>query len=273
MAASPQQPVFRFAPSPNGRLHLGHALSALTNERMAREAGGRLLLRIEDVDTVRARAEHVAAIRADLEWLGIGFEAEPRRQSEHLAAYGAALARLERDGFAYPSTISRKEIAALAHAPGWPRDPEGAPLPPPRALGDASAPHAIRLDMARAAAAAGPLAWNESGAAHVADPAAWGDVVLKSRDGIFAYHLAVVVDDAAQGVTHVVRGRDLFAATAIHRVLQTLLGLPAPAYHHHRLILDEGGEKLSKSRDAPTLASLREAGVTPAEIRARLGFG
>jgi glutamyl-Q tRNA(Asp) synthetase len=282
-------PVFRFAPSPNGYLHLGHALSALLNADLARAAGGRLLLRIEDIDEARCRPEFEAAIYEDLAWLGIAWEQPVRRQSEHYDDYRAALAKLEGQGLIYPSFESRAEIAALvaereAKLQGvWPRDPDGAPLYP----GDAKAmspaeraariaaggPYALRLDMPAAIARAGKLTWTESGEGAVtADPAAWGDVSLARKDTPTSYHLAVVVDDAAQGVTDVVRGRDLFHATGVHRLLQALLGLPAPRYHHHRLILDADGRKLSKSTAATGLRELRAQGAGPADIRRLVGL-
>jgi glutamyl-Q tRNA(Asp) synthetase len=290
-------PVFRFAPSPNGTLHLGHALSALLNADMAKAAGGRLLLRIEDIDKARCRPEFEAAIYEDLAWLGIEWEKPVWRQSEHTDDYRAALARLDAMGLVYPSFESRAEIAALVverekKAP-WPRDPDGVPL----YLGTARTmplakrarrmaspePYALRLDMAAATARAGPLTWNESGqgpagetgtvaADPAANPAIWGDVILARKDTPTSYHLAVSVDDAAQGVTEVVRGRDLFHATSVHRLLQALLGFPAPRYHHHRLILDAGGNKLSKSTAATGLRELRAAGATPAEIRRLVGL-
>ncbi len=286
-------PTFRFAPSPNGYLHLGHALSALLNADMARAAGGRLLLRIEDIDQTRCRPEYEQAIIDDLAWLGIAWDAPVRRQSAHLDDYRAALARLEAQGLLYPSFESRAEIAALVtEREGdrpWPRDPDGAPIYPgdaksiPQAERQrrlaAGAPYALRLDMAAAIAWAGALTWTESGegpagetGAVPANAAAWGDVVLARKEAPTSYHLAVVVDDALQGVTHVVRGQDLFHATAVHRVLQALLGLPAPAYHHHRLVLDEGGKKLSKSTRATGLRALRDEGASPAEIRRIVGL-
>lgn len=280
------QPVFRFAPSPNGYLHLGHALSALINADMARAAGGRLLLRIEDIDETRCRPEFEQAIYDDLAWLGIAWEKPVRRQSEHYDDYRAALARLEADDLIYPSFESRSEIAALVaarerHAP-WPRDPDGVPvypgasrsLPPSERARRMAAgePYALRLDMQAAIGRAGPLSWIESGAnpsggTVAAAPAEWGDVVLARKDVPTSYHLAVVIDDARQGVTHVVRGLDLSRATAVHRLLQELLGLPAPAYHHHRLVVDEAGRKLSKSTLATGLRELRGQGMTPTDIR------
>lgn len=286
-------PVFRFAPSPNGYLHLGHALSALLNFEMARAAGGRLLLRIEDIDETRCRPEYEQAILDDLAWLGIVWERPVRRQSEHLDDYRTALARLEAQGLLYPSFESRAEIAALVAARDrqgrWPRDPDGAPvypgnvnamLPAERQRRVAAGErYALRLDMTSAIARAGTMAWTETGQGPNGEtgvvsvsPAAWGDVVLARKETPTSYHLSVVVDDALQGVTDVVRGQDLFAATGVHRLLQTLLGLPAPAYRHHRLLLDADGRKLSKSTQATGLRELRAQGVTPADIRRMVGL-
>lgn len=284
-------PVFRFAPSPNGYLHLGHALSALMNFDMARATGGRLLLRIEDIDTARCRSEFETAIYEDLAWLGIAWEAKVRRQSEHLDAYRRALARLEADGLLYPAFESRAEIAAQIAATSWPRDPDGAPLYPGsgRMLSPAERerriaagePYALRLDMAAALARVDALGlrWSETGAgpdgetgAVAAAPARWGDVVLGRKETPTSYHLAVAIDDAGQGVTHVVRGRDLFWSTSVHRLLQALLDLPVPVYHHHRLVLDADGRKLSKSTQATALRMLRREGVTAAEIRRLVGL-
>jgi glutamyl-Q tRNA(Asp) synthetase len=286
--------VLRFAPSPNGYLHLGHALSALINLDLARAAGGRLLLRIEDIDATRCRPEYEAAIYQDLAWLGIAWEQPVRRQSRHFDDYRAALARLEAQGLVYASFESRGEIARLVaeRGPSWPRDPDGAPLYPGnaqtlpeaerRARMQSGEPFALRLDMARAVAQADALSFVETGAAGedgaaadetiVADPLRWGDVVLARKEVPTSYHLAVAVDDALQGVTHVVRGQDLLPATSVHRLLQHLLGLPAPRYHHHRLILDAEGRKLSKSTQATALRSLRAAGMTAADIRKAVGL-
>ncbi len=284
-------PTFRFAPSPNGFLHLGHALSALLNFDMARMARGRLLLRIEDIDRARCRPEYEDAIYQDLAWLGIAWEQPVRRQSEHFDDYRAALARLDAQGLVYPSFASRADVAALvdARGPQWPRDPDGAPLYPGTgktlsvaertARIAAGEPYAFRLDMVAAVAHTGALTWAEieSGPQRVSDsvaanPAAWGDVVLARRDAPTSYHLAVVVDDALQGVTQVVRGQDLFWSTSVHRLLQTLLGLPAPEYHHHRLVLDEEGRKLAKSTRATALRELRAEGATPQDIRRIVGL-
>ncbi|HET7803469.1 MAG TPA: tRNA glutamyl-Q(34) synthetase GluQRS [Pseudolabrys sp.] len=286
-------PVFRFAPSPNGYLHVGHALSALLNADMARANNGRLLLRIEDIDTARCRPEYETAIHEDLAWLGVRWEAPVRRQSEHWEDYRRALARLETAGLIYPSFESRSEIVRLVaerelQGP-WPRDPDGAPLYPGNARTmsaadrnrriEAGEPFALRLDMRAAMQRAGTLNWTETGAGPAgetgtvaADPSVWGDVILARKETPTSYHLAVVVDDAAQGGTDVVRGRDLYYATAVHRLLQVLLGLPAPRYHHHRLVLDEAGNKLSKSTQSTGLRELRARGVTPAEVRRLAGL-
>jgi glutamyl-Q tRNA(Asp) synthetase len=287
-------PVFRFAPSPNGYLHLGHAYSALLNFDLARKRNGSFLLRIEDIDATRCRPEYETAICEDLTWLGISWEAPVRRQSDHLADYRAALDRLSGAGLVYPSFESRAEIAQLvaqreADGRRWPRDPDGAPIYPGDAklmseaarerLLAAGAPFALRLDMAAACARAGKLAWTELGHGPngesgrvVAQPQAWGDVILARKETPTSYHLSVVVDDALQGVTEVVRGEDLLHSTGVHRLLQHLLGLPTPVYRHHRLIRDEAGQKLSKSGRATGLRELRSGGATPADIRSLVGL-
>ncbi len=286
-------PVFRFAPSPNGYLHLGHACSALLNLDSARRCGGRFLLRIEDIDPARCRPEFEAAIYQDLAWLGITWETPVRRQSEHLADYRAALEKLTAMGLVYPAFESRAEIAKLvaqreAQAP-WPRDPDGAPLYPGGAkslspdertrLLDSGAPYALRLDMAAACARVPDLAWIEYGegpdgetGAVAARPEGWGDVILARKETPTSYHLSVVIDDALQGVTEVVRGADMFWSTGVHRLLQSLLCYPQPANRHHRLVLDGEGRKLSKSSAATGLRELRAQGATPADIRRQIGL-
>jgi glutamyl-Q tRNA(Asp) synthetase len=281
-------PVFRFAPSPNGYLHLGHAYSALLNFDLARTCGGSFLLRIEDIDAARCRPEYEEAIVQDLAWLGIAWETPVRRQSDHLADYRGAVERLAARGLIYPSFESRAEIANLvaqreAQDP-WPRDPDGAPLYPGTAkslssserarLLKSGAPHALRLDMEAARARTGDLAWVEHGegpggetGSVAAQPQTWGDVILARKDTPTSYHLSVVIDDALQGVTEVVRGQDLFWSTSVHRLLQKLLDLPQPVYRHHRLVLDAAGQKLSKSTKATALRELRTEGATPADIR------
>lgn len=275
--------ITRFAPSPTGPLHLGHAFSALTAWDLAR-AGGRFLLRIEDIDTARCRPAHEAAIHDDLRWLGLDWPQPVMRQSQRRPAYAEALARLEALGVTYRCTCTRGDIRAALAAPQ-----EGAPVLGPdgpvypgtcRGRGHADPGAATRLDMARALTLAGPVAFTETGPLRPGrhDIAAdWlvahiGDVVLARRDIGTSYHLAVTVDDAAQGVTHVVRGIDLFEATPIHRLLQRLLDLPAPDYHHHRLIRDDQGRRLAKRDDARALALYRAEGRSPADIRALVGL-
>lgn len=281
-------PVFRFAPSPNGFLHLGHARSALLIFDLARQSGGRLLLRIEDIDTTRCRPEYEAAIYEDLAWLGIGWEQPVRRQSEHLSLYLDAAERLAWDGLLYPAFESRAEIAQLVkekdEAGVWPRDPDGAPVYPGTAKQlspaererkiQSGAPYALRLDMAAAIARAGTLSWTEQGAGPggetgivAARPEQWGDVILARKETPTSYHLSAVVDDALQGVTDVVRGQDLFWATGVHRLLQELLGLPQPAHRHHALVLDGTGQKLSKSTRSTALRELRASGVSVDDVR------
>jgi glutamyl-Q tRNA(Asp) synthetase len=286
--------TFRFAPSPNGALHLGHAYSALLNRKLARQAGGRLLLRIEDIDTTRSTAQFEAGIHRDLAWLGIEWEKPVRRQSDHFDDYRAALERLIAEGLVYPAFMSRGDIRAFiadsGKAKNWPHDPDGAPLYPAadRALSERErkkriaegAPFAWRLDVEAALKRVGKTpSWQEFADAALsatnrpdAVPQAWGDVVIARRDVPTSYHLAVVVDDALQGVSHVVRGSDLYLATSVQRLLQELLGLPAPRYLHHRLILGPDGRKLSKSQRDTGLATLREAGVSPIEVAAMVGL-
>ncbi|ATE63525.1 tRNA glutamyl-Q(34) synthetase GluQRS [Rhizorhabdus dicambivorans] len=276
-----EMPISRFAPSPTGRLHLGHGFSALCAHDLARSAGGRFLLRIEDIDPIRCRPEHVAGIIEDLAWLGIGWDEPPLFQSQRLPLYADALGRLKAAGLVYPCFCTRARIAAeIAASAAAPHGPDG-PLYPGicRDLPDeeravriaAGEAHAWRLDVAKAAALAGPLSWHDARAGEVAaTPHAHGDVVLARKDAPTSYHLAVTVDDAAQGVTDVVRGEDLFAATHVHRLLQALLALPVPRYHHHALLADEKGERLAKRAGSPTLASMRAEGADPVELVARL---
>jgi glutamyl-Q tRNA(Asp) synthetase len=271
-------PVFRFAPSPNGALHLGHALSALLNAEAARRMGGRMLLRIEDIDGTRSREDLVAAILANLDWLGVAHERPVVRQSMRMGAYAAALERLKRAGLLYRSFASRGAIkAAWAGVTDPPHDPDGALLYPPalKAADQAAAvddprPFAWRLDAEAVERRIGEgLDWqevDEPSRSVSANWRAWGDVVLARKDTPASYHLAVVVDDAAQGVTHVIRGRDLFAATAVHRLMQHVLGLPAPLYLHHRLVLGPDGAKLSKSLKSTSLDALRREGATPEDV-------
>jgi glutamyl-Q tRNA(Asp) synthetase len=277
------QVVTRFAPSPTGLLHLGHAHSALVGWRAARAAGGRFLLRIEDIDQGRCRPEFTDAILRDLAWLGLDWDGAVRVQSEHVADYRAALDRLEALGVLYPCFCTRAAIKAeIARAGGAPHAAEG-PLYPGtcRALRpaeraarlQAGEPWAQRLDVAQAVALIGPLWWQDELAGRVAcEPAAQGDVVLARKDTPTSYHLAVTVDDALQGVSLVTRGADLFAATHIHRLLQALLGLPVPRWRHHPLLVDAAGRRYAKRDRALTLAALRAAGRTPAEVRAMAGF-
>jgi len=280
---TPAPTVTRFAPSPSGRLHLGHAHAALFAARAAKESGGRFLLRIEDIDLGRCTPDFEAAIYQDLAWLGLAWETPVRRQSEHLADYRAALDRLAAMGLLYPCFCTRREIAAeIAAAARAPHGPDG-PLYPGTCRGlseaererrrDAGDPHALRLDVAAAVAASGPLTWHDRGrGTRAAEPALHGDVVLARKDIATSYHLAVTLDDAAQGVTLVTRGEDLLPATHVHRLLQALLGLPVPDWHHHGLIGDATGRRLAKRDDARAIASLRAAGTSPAEVRALAGF-
>jgi glutamyl-Q tRNA(Asp) synthetase len=281
----------RFAPSPTGLLHLGHAFSALTAHDAARAAGGRFLLRIEDIDRPRCRPAFEAALTRDLRWLGVTWDEAPLRQSDRGPAYAAALNRLRAMGLLYPCACTRADIAAALSAPqegaegpiypgtcrpGTCRDAEG--------VGADGRPVALRLNLDRALAAAGPgLRLREIGAGPegetgriALDPdrlrARLGDVALGRKDIGVSYHLCVVVDDAAQGITHVTRGEDLFEAAALHRLLQALLGLPVPVWRHHRLIRDEAGRRLAKRDDARSIASLRDGGATPADIRAMVGL-
>lgn len=278
-------PIFRFAPSPNGHLHLGHAYSALFADRWARETGGRFLLRIEDIDTTRSKPEFTEAIFEDLHWLGLEWPEPVLRQSDRFPLYVRETARLTAMGLTYPCFCSRTEIAANAIG----ADPDGAPLYggtcrnlPPAVVaerlerGDA---HQYRLDTTRALSLTGSLTFTIAQPTPVdrpqiryARPERWGDIVLRRKDVPTSYHLSVVVDDAAQGITNVTRGRDLEAATDVHVLLQFLLGLSSPVYTFHRLILDTEGQKLSKSKGSTSLRDLRAAGQTADGIRRELGF-
>jgi glutamyl-Q tRNA(Asp) synthetase len=264
----------RFAPSPTGRLHLGHAASAW----LARTMGGRFLLRIEDIDPGRCREEYVTAIADDLRWLGLRWDGPVVRQSQRLAAYQAALDQLRGEGLLYPCFCTRAEIAAEVARAGLAPHAEDAPPPYPgicRSLDateraeriDARQAHAWRLDMAEAVRVTGPLRWHDARSGwQDGQPWLHGDVVLARKDAPASYHLSVTVDDAAQRVTLVTRGTDLFAATHIHRLLQALLGLPTPNYLHHPLLTDAHGRRLAKRDGAPTLASMRAAGADPAAL-------
>ena len=291
MTRSFSNQTFRFAPSSNGFLHLGHACSALLNFEMARATGGRMLLRIEDIDLDRCRPEFEQAIYEDLDWLGLSWELPVRRQSRHFDVYAGALDRLRARKLVYPCFCSRGEImASVASRPDWPRDPDGSPLYPGlcKRLSEAERNRrlasgrqaAMRIDMAAALKAVGfPLGWRERRGADTepdgrdikAAPALWGDALLARKDIQTSYHIAVVVDDALQGVSDVVRGEDLFMATHLHRLLQALLDLPAPDYHHHGLLRDASGQKLSKSLRAKSLRALRHEGLSPDAARELIG--
>lgn len=270
-------PVTRFAPSPTGRLHIGHAYSALF-ARAEAGPGGTMLLRLEDIDVTRCRPDYAAGIEADLAWLGLDWPRPVRRQSEHFAEYRAALERLIQRGLAYPCFCTRAQLAAAMSAPH-----EGEPVYPGtcRALSpeeraariETGEPHGWRLDVAVALAETGPLTWRDLDHGIVpATPLAGGDVLIGRKDIPTSYHLAVTWDDALQGVELVTRGIDLFAATHVHRLLQALLDLPVPVWRHHRLLLDAQGKRFAKRDRAPTLAAMREAGVSAADARARAGF-
>jgi len=271
-------PVFRFAPSPTGHLHLGHALSAILNFEEAERAGARFLLRIEDIDMTRCKPEFEESIYEDLEWLGLNWESPVRRQSEHFEEYAAELSRLEAEHLLYASYETRSDLARLITG----RDPEGGPrYSREEGLSAAEAakreaagePYALRLDMTQALSRVEtPLFWTEVDKQVEAHPERWGDVVLGRKQMPASYHLAAVLDDALQGVTHIVRGKDLFEATAVHRLLQELLGLPAPIYRHHHLLVDEDGKKLSKRDQSTTLRDLRESGVTVGQIKEAIGL-
>lgn len=287
--------TFRFAPSPNGDLHLGHAYSALLNQQLAANVGARLLLRIEDIDTTRCTPEFETGIYRDLEWLGLRWEEPVRRQSEHFDEYRAALDRLIAEELVYPAFMSRGDIRAFIsererRGRDWPRDPDGVPIYPAidktlslkerEARMAEGTPFAWRLDVAAALSRLDhDLSWTEFGDTTLsaanrveARPQDWGDIILARRDIPTSYHLSVVMDDALQGVTHIVRGMDLFHATSVQRLLQNVLGLPQPGYFHHKLILGPDGRKLSKSLKDTGLAALRTGGTSPEEIRQMIGL-
>lgn len=275
--------VTRFAPSPTGRLHVGHAYSALFAARAAGEAGGRFLLRIEDIDAGRCRPEFEDGIYEDLAWLGLTWESPVRRQSEHLPDYRSFLDKLDQIGVVYPCFCTRKEIALevdragrAPHGPDGPLYPGTCRAHPPSERREriaAGEPHALRLDMRRAASLAGPLTFTDHDRGTIGvDGPGCGDVVLARRDAPTSYHLAVTVDDAIQGVTLVTRGEDLLHATHVHRTLQALLGLPEPDYRHHRLLTGADGRRFAKRDRSLTIAALRQAGKSPAEVRVMAGF-
>jgi glutamyl-Q tRNA(Asp) synthetase len=287
------RPTFRFAPSPTGELHIGHALSALTGWQWAKRLGGRFLLRIEDIDTGRARQKFTEQIFDDLAWLAITWEEPVMHQSDRFDAYRAQTDRLLHMGLLYPCFATRKEIKdAVAERDDHPLDPDGAPLYPGLHKGltadeidrrkEAGQPFALRLDMSHALSRAREImhgapityaALDATGSAHTvrATPERWGDVIIVRKDVPSSYHLAVTIDDAQQGITHVTRGLDLEAATDVHRLLQVLLGLPAPRYHHHRLLHDAAGDKLSKSLRAESLHSLRAKGMSANDVLGKIG--
>lgn len=279
--------VTRFAPSPTGYLHRGHAFSALTAFEAAHAAGGRFILRIEDIDRTRCRPDYEAAIYEDLAWLGLGWETPVRRQSDHMADYGAALRDLSERGLTYRCFRTRREIAeAIESAPHGAMEAFcGQALPPDEEARrvEAGEPYAWRLSLAAAERALdgfGALSFHEEGEGPggehgliQARPELGGDVVLARKDVGVAYHLAVTADDALQGVTRVIRGRDLFAATHVQRLLQALLGLPVPTYRHHRLLAGPDGKRFAKRDHAQTLRELRASGMTPQTLRAELGLG
>lgn len=286
------QDVLRFAPSPNGLLHLGHAFSALLNRQIATGLGGRFLLRIEDIDLGRARQEFEQAILDDLAWLGLTWEEPVLKQRDRFDEYRIAIGELQKLGLLYPAFLTRRQVrAAIAEKPGngarWPRDPDNAPhYPGPernwpeakrKAEMESGRPYSLRIDMARAAEGITHLSWQETDPSDLAvrtefaaDPEAWGDVVIARSDVPASYHLSVVVDDAFQTISHIVRGKDLQQATGVHRLLQHLLGLPEPLYFHHRLIVDDGGAKLSKRFGSRSLQDFRKAGYSPDDVLAML---
>ncbi len=291
MSVEIERPIFRFAPSPNGHLHLGHAYSALLNQKLAQEAGGRMLLRIEDIDTARCTPQLEAESIEDLGWLGFHWDEPVRRQSDHFADYEQALSTLIAADLAYRSTMTRGELRAYVAAKEatgqtWPRDPDGAPIFPGRAYEadqfDEDSTGVWRLDVNASLEHLGlrEVAWPENGAGPdgengtvKANPAVWGDFVLARRDTPTSYHLSVVVDDHLQRVSHIVRGRDLYYATSAHALLQELLGFERPSYFHHDLVMEpDERRKLSKSRQDTSLRALRASGFTPRDIMRMVGL-
>lgn len=284
------KPVFRFAPSPNGHLHLGHAYSALLNQKMAREMEGKLLLRIEDIDTTRCTQELETQMLRDLEWIGFEWDEKPRRQSEHFEEYAQALEKLKALDLIYPSNLSRSEIKKIiaekeAQGVNWSKDPDGTPLYPGdertlstdqhAALISSSQTYALRLNMQKAVQCIKQeISWTEIDRDKpiVEEPLDWGDVILARKGFPVSYHLCCTLDDALQGITHVVRGKDLYHATSIHALLYKLLELQSPLYHHHELILDDNREKLSKSKNHTSLKDLRNTGMTTEQLKEILGF-
>jgi len=281
------KPIFRFAPSPNGELHLGHAYSALLNLKMARDVSGKMLLRIEDIDTVRCTPELEKQMLEDLEWIGFEWDEEPIRQSARFDIYQEALDQLMDQELLYPTILSRSEIKKLVSEKGgsWPRDPDGAPFYPGSERGlsadeqtailGADTPYTLRLDMAKTLSKNTiELFWveGEDNTNITAKPENWGDVVLARKDTPASYHLSSVIDDADQNITHIVRGKDLYHATSVHTLLQALLDLPKPSYNHHDLILDSEGKKLSKSNKDTSLRQLREIHKNPAAIKEMIGM-
>jgi len=278
---------FRFAPSPNGELHLGHAYSALLNLKMARDVEGKMLLRIEDIDTVRCTPELEKQMLEDLEWIGFEWDEEPIRQSARFDIYQEALDQLMDQELLYPTILSRSEIKKLVSEKGesWPRDPDGAPFYPGSERGlsadeqtailGADTPYTLRLDMTKTLSKNTiELFWveDEDNTNITAKPENWGDVVLARKDTPASYHLSSVIDDADQNITHIVRGKDLYHATSVHTLLQALLDLPKPSYNHHDLILDSEGKKLSKSNKDTSLRQLREIHKNPAAIKEMIGM-
>lgn len=274
---SDPKPIFRFAPSPNGELHIGHAFSALLNLKLARRLGGKMLLRIEDIDRARCTPENEKKMLEDLEWIGFEWDYPPRRQSEHFDEYKTALGQLIGSGLVFPSTLSRSEIRNLAYSSGTPKtDPDGALIYPGNehalseedrvAIFESDQPFALRFDVEKVFRNES-ISWREITIGQVSeDPRKWGKPIIARKDTPSSYHLSCVVDDTIQGVSHIVRGTDLYHATSIHTLLQISLNLPQPRYHHHALVLDETGQKLSKSKKDTSLRQLRDAGHTVEEV-------